>query len=211
MSMKRMMKMNILNSGKGKEEDRYRGNEEYGQSGGYDRMREGRNERGREQDWRGGMNERGWDESEKMRRGEMGRYRDYDDRDDARYEGGGGRYAGNFRHREDPREHETDKEVKFDEHKAREWVGQMKNNDGTVGEHFKAEHAEPLRAAHCPNCDKMQFWAAMNMIYSKYCDVAKRMNVDRPEFYACMAKAFLMDKDAGEYMLVKHMEHVAGK
>lgn len=211
MAMKRMMKMNILNSGKGKEEGRYKGNEEYGQSGGYDRMREGRNERGREQDWRGGMNERGWDESEKMRRGEMGRYRDYDDRDDERYEGGGGRYAGNFRHREDPREHETDKEVKFDEHKAKEWVSRMKNNDGTTGEHFKAEQAEQMRNAHCPDCDKHEFWAAMNMMYSDYCDVAKKMNVDRPEFYAHMAKAFLMDKDAGEGKMAKYMKYIAEK
>lgn len=210
MAMKRMMKMNILNSGRGKDEGRYRGDEKYGQSGGYDRMREGRNERGREPDWRGGMGGRSWDDSDGMRRGEMGRHRDYDDREDERYEGGG-RYAGNFRHSEDSREHETGKAVKFDEHKAREWVGRMKNNDGTVGEHFKAEHTEPLRAAHCPNCDKMQFWAAMNMMYSDYCDVAKKMNVDRPEFYACMAKAFLMDKDAGEDKLAKYMEHVAGK
>ena len=210
MAMKRMMKMNILNSGKGKDKGRYKGDEEYGQGGGYDRMREGRNERGREPDWRGGMGGRSWDDSDGMRRGEMGRHRDYDDREDERYEWGG-RYAGNFRHGENPREHETGKAVKFDEHKAREWVGRMKNNDGTVGEHFKAEHAEPLRAAHCPNCDKMQFWAAMNMMYSDYCDVAKKMNVDRPEFYACMAKAFLMDKDAGEDKLAKYMEHVAGK
>lgn len=204
MAMKRMMKMNILNSGKEKDEGRHRGNEEYGQNGGYDRMREGRKERG-------GMNERGWDDSEKMRRGEMGRYRDYDDRDEERYEGGGGRYAGNFRHREDSREHETDKEVKFDEHKAKEWVSRMKNNDGTTGEHFKAEHAEQMRNAHCPDCDKYEFWTALNMMYSDYCDVAKKMNVDRPEFYAHMAKAFLTDKDAGEDKLAKYMKYVAKK
>lgn len=211
MAMKRMMKMNILNSGKGKEEGRYRGNEEYGQSGGYDRMREGRNERGREPDWRGGMNERGWDEPERMRRGEMGRYRDYDDRDDERHEGGGGRYAGNFRHSSDSREHETDEKVKFDEHKAKEWVSRMKNNDGTTGEHFKVEQADQLRNAHCPDCDKHEFWTAMNMMYSDYCDVAKKMNVDRPEFYAHMARAFLMDKDAGEGKMAKYIKYIAGK
>ena len=87
----------------------------------------------------------------------------------------------------------------------------MKNNDGTTGEHFKAEHAEQTRNAHCPDCDKMEFWTAMNMMYSDYCDVAKKMNVDRPDFYAHMAKAFLMDKDAGEGKLAKYMKYIAEK
>lgn len=37
---------------------------------------------------------------------------------------------------------------------------------------------------------------AMNMMYSDYCTVANKYNVGTPEFYACMAKAFLFDKDA---------------
>lgn len=36
----------------------------------------------------------------------------------------------------------------------------------------------------------------MNMMYSDYCTVANKYNVGTPEFYACMAKAFLFDKDA---------------
>lgn len=195
MAMKRMMRMNIINGSKAQDEGRYSGNEG---RGGYDRMRDVRNERG-------------WDDPDRMRRDETGRYRDYDDRDDDRHERGGGRYAGNFRHREDSREHETDKVVKFDEHKAKEWVAGMKNNDGTTGEHFKVDQTEPLRTAHCPTCDKHEFWAAMNMMYSDYCDVAKKMSVDRPDFYAHMAKAFLMDKDAGEDKLAKYMMYVAGK
>ena len=36
----------------------------------------------------------------------------------------------------------------------------------------------------------------MNAMYSDYCKVAKRYGVDRPEFFAEMAKAWLEDKDA---------------
>ena len=36
----------------------------------------------------------------------------------------------------------------------------------------------------------------MNMMYSDYCTVANKYNVGTPEFYACMAKAFLFEKDA---------------
>ena len=42
-----------------------------------------------------------------------------------------------------------------------------------------------------------EWYAAMNMMYSDYSEVAKEFSVDRPDLYAKMAKAFLMDKDAG--------------
>ena len=37
----------------------------------------------------------------------------------------------------------------------------------------------------------------MNMMYSDYYGVAAKYGLDRPEFYADLAKAFLDDKDAG--------------
>ena len=37
----------------------------------------------------------------------------------------------------------------------------------------------------------------MNVMYSDYYGVAAKYGLDRPEFYADLAKAFLMDKDAG--------------
>lgn len=211
MAMKRMMRMNILNSGRGKRDEGRA--KEYGRGGG--EMNEGRYGQGY---GRGGMERGGWQDSGWEGKDTEGRYKGERERMGKRYEGydddeyeGGGRYAGNFRHREDPGEYEASKEVKFDEHKAKEWVGQMKNSDGTTGEHFKAEQAEQMRIAHCPNCDKHEFWAAMNMMYSDYCEVAKKMNIDRPDFYAHMAKAFLMDKDAGHGKLAKYMKYVAGK
>ena len=35
----------------------------------------------------------------------------------------------------------------------------------------------------------------MNMMYSDYYDVARKFGVNAPEFYAELARAFLMDKD----------------
>lgn len=141
---------------------------------------------------------------EMRRRGE----RRNDDRDEWGEEGSG--YAGNFRPGAHSRDHSAE-EVKFDEHKAKEWVEHMQNSDGTTGAHFKPEMAEQLRATMCPDCDKHEFWAAMNMMYSDYCEVAKKMNIDRPEYYGHMAKAFLMDKDAGKNKLAKYMKYIAGK
>lgn len=95
---------------------------------------------------------------------------------------------------------------KVEEHKAMEWVRDMRNPDGSTGPHFKQEMSEQLRAAHCPKCDKWEFMVALNMMYADYSEVAKKFSADKPEFYACMAKAFLEDPDAGEGKLAKYME-----
>lgn len=207
--------MFMAGKGRNNEESRGKGSEQYGQNA----QRGGQMNGGRydQEDGRGGMERGGWQNSGWDGREKEGRYKEererkgrrreeYDDDD----EGGGG-YAGRFRHSKDQGEHEEGGAVGFDPKKAREWVAQMKNSDGTKGEHFKPESIEQLRVAHCPECDKIEFWAAMNMMYSDYCEVAKKMNVDKPEFYACMAKAFLKDEDAGEGKLAKYMKHVAGK
>ena len=210
MAMKRMMKMNILNSGKKQDEGRYRGDENRGRTGDYDRAH---NDHRYDREFEHGEMRRG--NYDDMNWDEKGRHKSYDNREDERYEGGGGRYAGNFRHRENSGKHETgehdEDEVEFDEHAAKKWVAGMLNNDGTTGEHFKPEIADQLRATLCPGCEKNEFWTAMNMMYSDYCDVLKKLNVDRPEAYAHMARAFLMDKDAGEGKLAKYMKYVAGK
>lgn len=95
---------------------------------------------------------------------------------------------------------------KVDEHKAMEWIGKMENPDGSTGPHFPPPVAEQLRAAHAPKCDKWEFMVALNMMYADYSEVAKKFSADKPEFYVCMAKAFLEDPDAGEGKLAKYME-----
>lgn len=95
-----------------------------------------------------------------------------------------------------------------DERKAHEWVSRMHNADGTKGPHYKADQAEQIRAAQCPQCKRWDFFVALNMMYSDYCEVAKKMGMDKPDFYAHMAKAFLDDEDAGEHKLAKYMETI---
>lgn len=87
-----------------------------------------------------------------------------------------------------------------DEHTARMWVQKM---DG--GEHFKPEQAEQFRAALCPHCDKWEYYVAINAMYSDYCETAKKMGMDKPEFYAHLGRDFLTDKDAGPHKLRKYM------
>lgn len=107
----------------------------------------------------------------------------------------------------EPSEEHSKKEYKpIDEKCAHKWVSRMENADGTVGGHYKPEQAEQLRVAHCPQCQKWEWFVALNMAYSDYAPVGKKLGVDRDEFYAGLAKAFLMDKDAGEHKLSKYMD-----
>ena len=99
---------------------------------------------------------------------------------------------------------ERDMSQPVDEHTARMWVQKM---DG--GEHFKVEQTEQQRNAICPDCNKYEFYVAMNAMWNDYCETAKKMNIDRPDYYAHLAKDFLKDKDAKPHKLRRYMEHIA--
>lgn len=79
---------------------------------------------------------------------------------------------------------------------AEEWCDSMVNTDGTKGAHWTMEQTEQVASQRGITCDKTDFWAVMNMMYSDYNKVAKNHSVDTPGFYADMAKAFLEDSDA---------------
>ncbi len=81
------------------------------------------------------------------------------------------------------------------------WKKNMKNQDGTMGEHFKKEQVAQYARQVGVNPEEFGgehvFGLVMNMMYSDYCAVAKKFGLDRPDFYAELAKAFLHDKDFG--------------
>ena len=79
------------------------------------------------------------------------------------------------------------------------WGKSLENEDGSRGEHFKKEQAEQLARQMGIDIHSLGgaevFAMAMNMMYADYCSVARKYGVDRPEYYADLAKAFLHDKD----------------
>lgn len=85
---------------------------------------------------------------------------------------------------------------KLDERDAKEWMRTLKNADGSTGAHWTKEHTDNLRSQYNISCDPMEFWCAVNMLYSDYCTVAKAYNVCTAEFFAKLAVAFLDDVDA---------------
>ena len=79
------------------------------------------------------------------------------------------------------------------------WKKHLQNQDGTMGEHFKKEQVHQAARQIGVNPEQYGnehiFGLVMNMMYADYCGVAKKFGLDRPDFYAEMAKAFLHDKD----------------
>lgn len=79
---------------------------------------------------------------------------------------------------------------------AEEWCDSMMNADGSKGGHWTMEQTAEVAKQRGINCDKNDFWAVMNMMYSDYSKIAAKHSVDTPGFYADLARAFLDDADA---------------
>lgn len=85
----------------------------------------------------------------------------------------------------------------FTEDDARRWTEHMENDDGSMGAHWTLEQTTAVANSIGVHVDPWVWYAAMNMMYSDYWESATRYGVDRPEYYADLAKEFLFDKDAG--------------
>ena len=86
----------------------------------------------------------------------------------------------------------------FTREDAERWVQHMQNADGSTGPHWTQEQTAAVAGSvGVHNVAPWVWYAAMNMMYSDYWESATRYGVDRPEYYADLAKEFLFDKDAG--------------
>lgn len=99
----------------------------------------------------------------------------------------------------------------FDQETAEHWLKGLKNSDGTRGPHWPLEITKQIQAQRGIDCDPIEFWAAMNIMYSDYYGVAKANNAHNQAFYADMAKAFLEDKDAEDDKLALYYKYVVKK
>lgn len=104
----------------------------------------------------------------------------------------------------------------FDRETAEEWVKNMKNEDKShpTGGKWSAESLKPLAQKYGIPTEDEKFWeffAMTNAMYSDYSEVAKKFGITSPEFYACMAKAFMNDKDAEDDKVALYYEYIAKK
>ncbi len=98
---------------------------------------------------------------------------------------------------------------RLDKQTAEEWTRKMKNADDSRGGHWTMEQTEDVRKQHGYSLDPVEFYAAMNMCYSDYCEVARAFGVNSVGFYAELANAFLDDKDANDGKIALYYEYIA--
>ena len=110
---------------------------------------------------------------------------------------------------------ESTKMIEFTEDDAKAWTANMQNADGSTGPHWTMEQTSVFSDARGIDHDipRLVWGVAMNMMYSDYYDVAMEFGVNRPEFYAALAKAFLMDKDGPEpeEKLCAYYKHITNR
>ena len=104
--------------------------------------------------------------------------------------------------------------AEFDRETAMQWAERMQNADGSTGPHWTMEQTTAVAESMGIQAPVVPRWAwgvTMNMMYSDYYPVAVEFGLNRPEFYAALAKAFLIDKDGPgpERKLMEYYEHIA--
>ena len=101
----------------------------------------------------------------------------------------------------------------LDKQAIMEWVENMEDDDGVIGGKYSWHQAQQY--AHNMGITgeqrMLEFYAIFNAMYADYHKAGRKFGVDKPEFYACLAKLWLEDPDAvddkaGEYYahVVKH-------
>ena len=110
-------------------------------------------------------------------------------------------------------DHDEPETVEFDRTTAMQWAVAMRNADGTTGPHWSMDQTSAIADGMGVQETDIPRWAwgvTMNMMYSDYYHVAVEFGLNRPEFYAALAKAFLLDKDGPgpERKLMEYYEHV---
>lgn len=87
-------------------------------------------------------------------------------------------------------------EKKLNRDKAEKWVRRMRSADHHGGMWTLADAKELAKCYELEDEQELtDFYAALNMVYSDYAEVAKEFGVDDEAFYAALACAFLYDED----------------
>ena len=97
--------------------------------------------------------------------------------------------------------------------KAEEWVKSMEG-ESEEGETWTFEEIEEIAEKHgMPKQEKklVELYAVMNMLASDYYKVAEKFDVLNDDFFICMAKAFIADKDAVPDKVAMYYECIAKK
>ena len=95
---------------------------------------------------------------------------------------------------------------------AEEWVRGMESEDGKKGGRWELQDIKKYAGNYGVKPEEVvEFYAVLNALATDYGKVAKRFGVDRMEFWAELAKAFMHDKDAQPGKVKLYYECIAKK
>ena len=104
-----------------------------------------------------------------------------------------------------------DAEEKMTKEMAEKWVHSMKGADGAKGQYWTMDQAKQIMGRYGFQGDPVEWYVVLNMMKRDYSKAAAKMGVDKEEFYACMADAFLNDVDAQPEKLMRYYQAVVKK
>lgn len=96
----------------------------------------------------------------------------------------------------------------LDRKTADKWVADMKNSDGSTGPHWSFDQAAQLMQQRKIDCDPVEFYAALNAVYSDFGAIAKKHGVSNVEFFADLARAWIDDEDAVPDKTAAYYEYI---
>lgn len=91
----------------------------------------------------------------------------------------------------------------LDDEEARKWAATM-----NPGAKWSQEQTSAVMRQRGYDHKPRDFWLAMNAMYSDYGKVAQKNNLDKPEFFADLADAFLTDPDAQKGKLARYYRDI---
>lgn len=99
---------------------------------------------------------------------------------------------------------------------AEEWVNSLENDDedrpkGGVFTMDKAKELAKKVGIKTEGQKFIDFYAIINALYSDYSKVAEKFDVETPEFFACLAKAWLDDEDAVKNKAAMYYRYIVEK
>lgn len=91
----------------------------------------------------------------------------------------------------------------LDDEEARNWASTM-----NPGAKWSQEQTAAVMRQRGYDHKPRDFWLAMNAMHSDYGKVAQKHNLDKPEFFADLADAFLTDPDAQKGKLARYYRDI---
>lgn len=129
-----------------------------------------------------------------------------------------------FMHKTDPmnqrdgKEHLQQRQIGFqqanenglDKETVMGWVEDMEDDDGVKGGKYTWHQAQQyaMNMGITGQQRLLEFYWAMNAMYADFHKVGKKFGVDKPEFYAHLAKCFIEDPDAKDNKVEEYVKHI---